>query len=201
MKLIVITTERLFNAEAELLNLLFDAGLELLHLRKPQVEAGELEGLLRAIAPTNYGKIVLHDHFELAIKYGLKGIHLNRRNPIPLEGIKGTVSCSCHSLREINDFGNCDYLFLSPVFDSVSKKGYRRAFTQSELEEARKQGIITDKIVALGGITSDTMPIAADCGFGGVAVLGALWQDVESNRDWDSLLQRFFNLMEIIEKV
>lgn len=62
---------------------------------------------------------------------------------------------------------------------------------------AKAKGIINTKVMALGGINEDTIPLAADYGFGGVAVLGALWADYPSDRDQEGLSKRFNNLWDI----
>ena len=66
MRLIVITTPQLFDGEESAITALLEAGLDTLHLRKPQASEAELDGLLRKIHPTYYGRIVTHDHFPLA---------------------------------------------------------------------------------------------------------------------------------------
>lgn len=177
MKLIVITRPDFFDGEAEAITALLDAGLEILHLRKPDAQAPEVEHLLQALPPRYLCRIVLHEHFELAVRYGLRGIHLNRRHPQPPTGYQGKISRSCHSLAEVvQGKDTCDYVFLSPVFDSISKAGYRAAFSRDELLDAATQGIIDDKVIALGGVDAGHVRTVRDMGFGGAAVLGDVWQ-------------------------
>ena len=59
-----------------------------LHLRKPDSEANELRKLLDRIPDIYYPKVVLHDCFNLAVEYGLGGIHLNRRNNQSPDGLQ-----------------------------------------------------------------------------------------------------------------
>lgn len=200
MQLITITAERILSNEATLLNLLFDEGLPLLHLRKPSSSASEIKELLAAINPSYYQRIVVHDHFEMIPLFGLKGAHLNRRNPEVPNLSNIAVSRSCHSIEAIRHLEGYNYLFLSPVFDSISKQEYNHAFTADELMKAGSDGIINNKIIALGGIHPANIPLATDYGFGGVAVLGALWSEylVDGNRE--ALLKRFHTLIEITEK-
>lgn len=68
----------------------------------------------------------------------------------------------------------CDYLFLSPIFDSISKAGYRSAFSHEQLQRAADEGVIDRKVIALGGVTPERIPYLHSLGFGGVAMLGAL---------------------------
>ena len=174
-KLIAITLPDFFPEEAERINSLICSGLERLHLRKPHADRESIKVLLDNIAPANYSRIVLHDHFDLAGEFSLGGIHLNQRNPNPLLSFKGTVSRSCHYISELKEHPDLDYLFLSPVFPSISKSGYGSGFPKEELMAAAKEGIINERIFALGGISAEMIPLLQEIPFGGVAVLGALW--------------------------
>lgn len=68
-----------------------------------------------------------------------------------------------------------DYVFLSPIFDSISKSGYHSAFTLEVLQQAAAHNIIDEKVVALGGVTPDKVKWLRQIGFGGAAMLGAVW--------------------------
>ena len=201
MRLIVISTEKIIRGEAEVLNLLFTKGMSVLHLRKPFSTAEELSSLLQAIETEFRDRIVLHDHFELYHSYGVKGIHLNRRNPEPLQGKTLSRSCSCHSVTEcIEKSEKYDYLFLSPVFDSISKPGYGCRFSTEELVEANRNISFSEKVIALGGITSETIPLARQYGFKGVAVLGGLWGSYEFDLNEKKVCQRFDSLKKVCEQ-
>lgn len=179
MKWIVITLPDFIPGEALFVDRLFSHGLDLLHLRKPESDIGDCKRLLDEISPEWLPKIVVHDHFELCSEYSLGGVHLNGRNPMPPQGHKGTLSRSCHSMEEIEKYMTCcDYLTLSPIFNSVSKQGYMAAFTADQLLAAKSKGLINQKVVALGGVTLQNIPQVKDFGFGGVAVLGDVWQRV-----------------------
>ena len=201
MRLFVITTETFFEGEAEAVNMLFENGLETLHLRKPFATQHETEDFIRLINRDYHSRIVLHDHYDLAVLLNLKGIHLNRRNPetttnnnMFLRKRILSVSRSCHSLEDIIASSGCDYVFLSPVFDSISKTGYKQGFTMEQLGDAQKRKLINGNVIALGGITASNIPVAHRYGFGGVAVLGSLWSDFASDRNKSELLKRFSEL-------
>jgi len=191
MKLIVITTEDFFDEEAAALNLLFDNGMELLHLRKPKASETETAYLLNQIRQKEHHRIVIHDHFSLCNTFNLKGIHLNSRNcNIPV-GFQGTKSRSCHTLNELKEHSDMDYLFLSPVFDSISKEGYAARFPKHLLSAAKTEGIINERVIALGGVNSQNISEVKKLGFGGAAVLGALWEDFPKQQNTVQLLTRF----------
>ncbi|MDR3340466.1 MAG: thiamine phosphate synthase [Candidatus Symbiothrix sp.] len=193
MKMIVITTENSFEGEALVLNQLFERGMKILHLRKPFASEEELYTLLSQVNERFHNRIVLHDQFSLLRSFHLKGVHLNRRNPIRPQQEPASVSSSCHSLEELENSNDFNYVFLSPVFDSISKSGYTHAFTREELQSAKAKGLINNKVIALGGISPETIPLVADYGFGGIAVLGALWGDFPQDKDKEALLKRFDN--------
>lgn len=177
MKWIVITMPDFIEHEAKYINQLFEAGIDLLHLRKPDSSLEDCERLLQEIAPKWYPQIVVNDHFSLCQKYHLHGIHLNRRNHEIPERFQGSISCSCHSLEEVIEKKPvCDYVFLSPIFDSISKQGYRSAFDDATLKKASAEGIIDQKVVALGGVTRERIALLEKYGFGGAAMLGDIWR-------------------------
>lgn len=194
MKLIVITTPYFFEGESRIISRLFREGMERLHLRKPQSNMDELRMLLDAIPSEYHSRIVLHDHFELAIEFQLAGIHLNSRNHTRPEGFKGSISRSCHSLEEVQENSELDYVFLSPLFQSISKEGYGCGFPIEVLHKASSDGIINQKVIALGGMDNTTIPLIEPLNFGGVAVLGALWGDNPSEKETGSIIERYKQL-------
>lgn len=181
---IVITLPYFFDGEAEQIVQLLHSSVDLIHIRKPESKAEELERLIMSIPSEYYPRLVLHDHHELAMKYHLHGVHLNGRNPQPPMGWEGSVSKSCHSLEEVKEWkGKCDYVSLSPIFDSISKQGYHAAFSSSEIEEARRVGIIDKKVLALGGVTFNKIDDVLRMGFGGGMILGDAWKNVSHPQD------------------
>ena len=176
MYLIIITEPQFTDNEAAIIAQLLRWGVDLVHLRKPESSAEELAKLIEAIPTAYHNRLVLHDHFDLAAHFTLHGLHLNRRNSVLPPNHKGTVSQSCHTLDEVKVCKTkCNYVFLSPVFNSISKLGYTSAFTPKALSEAKKQGLIDQKVVALGGITAANIDKTKYYGFGGVALLGDIW--------------------------
>ena len=206
MRIIAITRPSFFDGETALVNELFREGLEKLHLRKPGATEQQLAEWLQDIDPEYLGRIVLHDCHGLVRKFPVGGVHLNSRNPdvpdfigtdIPEDsGHRSgsrqlTVSRSCHSIAEVQKYkDNCDYLFLSPIYDSISKEGYGAAFSRIDLRKAADDGIIDSKVYALGGVSVEHIPELREFGFGGAAVLGALWQSEDPAGYLKDLLQK-----------
>ena len=172
---LVITSPTFFPGEAAFIHRLFAHGVDIVHLRKPGATADDCARLLDDLTSDDRRRIVIHDFFELAQPYGLRGIRLNARRSTVPDGWQGHVSRSCHSLEEVKRYKDaCDYVFLSPIFDSVSKQGYASAFTDETLREASKDGIIDHKVVALGGVTPDKIDYLQQLNFGGAAMLGCV---------------------------
>lgn len=197
MKLIILTPPDFFVEEDKIINSLFEEGLDLLHLRKPGSEPVYSERLLTLLPEEYHKQIVVHDHFYLKEEFNLKGIHLNSRNPKAPEGYKGHLSRSLHSLDELrNERKDYDYVFLSPIFDSISKSSYHAAFDEATLKQAHNEGLIDKNVMALGGITIDNMEQIRDYGFGGAVILGDLWNrfNIHSTKDYKELINHFRRL-------
>ena len=176
MKIIAITSTQIINEDAFLIKNLLERGIDIIHLRKPDAEINECRKLLAQLTPEERTKIIVHDFPELYVEFSLKGIHINRNITSLPNDYKGCKTRSCHSLEEIIKYKNdYDYLFLSPIFDSISKVGYKSGFNEKELLKASVDGIIDEKVIALGGVTFDKIPYLKELHFGGVAMIGGLY--------------------------
>lgn len=175
--LIIITPPHTLPDEERIVNRLFESGLHLLHLRKPGADRDTLERYIRGIRPRFRERVILHDHFELAKEYGLRGIHLKYNKVRMFTGRErfGHVSVSCHSFEEIDALPfEPNYVFLSPIFDSISKPGYPSAFSPEYLKENLQKR--RTPVIALGGITGEKVAECRKMGFRGVALLGHVWE-------------------------
>lgn len=202
MKLIVITRPDFFVEEDKIITALFEEGLDLLHIRKPETSAAYSERLLTLIPSKYHKRIVTHEHFYLKEEFNLLGIHLNSRNPRKPFDYQGHVSCSCHYISELKEYKNMyDYLFLSPIYDSISKREYRSPFSPEEIREAVKEGIIDTDVMALGGINLDNIIEIKDYGFGGAVVLGDLWNKFDPCTDSNYLevINHFKRLKRMVD--
>ena len=189
MKIIAITTPNFIECEASVIPHLLQLGVDLVHIRKPSATSEQLALLLNSLPTWCYDQLVVHDCLELANKHNLKGVHLNRRNHTVPDNFKGSVSMSCHSLEEVEIKKDmADYVFLSPIFNSISKNGYNSAFSKEELHNAMKQGTIDKKVIALGGVSLANIETVKDLGFGGAALLGDIWYRTESP-DFDEYIK------------
>ena len=188
MQLIVITENDLLPNETAIINELFSRGLQRLHIRKYSLAVNELSNYIAQIAPQHHSKLVICNHYELLNQYQHGGAHVNsyQRNdatawdainkqlPIPL-------STSFHLWQEfINADYDYQYAFISPVFDSISKTGYKAAIdlggankTKNTLKESNKH---CPMIYGLGGVDQHNLKALHEKGFDGAAILGAVWR-------------------------
>ena len=197
-----MTPPSYFVEEDKIITALFEEGLDILHLRKPNTAPMYAERLLTLIPEQYHKRIVVHGHFYLKEEYKLKGIHLSERNPNAPEDYKGHLSRSCHTLEELkaNKKGH-DYLFFNPVFDEISKPSYMGNYTPEEIRKAHKAGIIDKKVIALGRIDAENIKQVKDYGFGGAAVLGGIWDKFDTccNRDYACLIEHFKKLKKLAD--
>ena len=176
MKIIAITVPKMIDEDAYLISNLLKMGIYSVHLRKPEATIHECRQLLTKLTDAERTKIIIHDYPELYTEFSLKGIHINKNITSLPNGYNGFKTRSCHSFEEIERYKTeYDYLFLSPIFDSISKVGYKSGFTKEELLKASASGIIDHKVIALGGITLDMLPYFRELNFGGIAMIGGIY--------------------------
>lgn len=225
-KPVAITLPRCYDGETEALCALLEAGAPVIHIRKPDAPAAQVEALLRQLrdAGADMTRLTLHHDPALARRYGLGGIHLregalrewlrqhpDRRHataqgasapdvqktqtPQGNDAYMPRLSAPAHSWEEAARLAPlCDYVTLSPLFDSVSKPGYlgqidsadacrrlrRRTDKTAKLSPADTPAESSvfgpdNHIIALGGITPDNISVARAAAFDGAAVIGAVW--------------------------
>jgi thiamine-phosphate pyrophosphorylase len=182
---IVISNPTSVKDEHVIINQLFEEGLELFHLRKPGSSINELRSLLKNIEIKHYPKIALHQHHEIADQLGIQRLHYteeNRKNTFEIilnEQLQknNILSSSVHDIEEYKKVSShFDYVFLSPVFNSISKSGYHSILKKDfEIPVERKT-----KIIALGGIDNKKAGEIKVYGFDGIATLGAIWNEPEN---------------------
>ena len=188
MIVIAITTPEVIDEDVYIIKNLLEKGIDIIHLRKPDSDINECRNLLSGLTSEERSKIIIHDYPELYEEFSLKGIHINKNVTSLPSGYNGFKTRSCHSFEEIIRYkSEFDYLFLSPIFDSISKVGYKSNFSKEELIWATEECIIDEKVIALGGVTYDKIPYLKSLNFGGIAMSGAIY-----NRDYCLLKKEIF---------
>lgn len=196
MKLIIISTPDKNSSEQSAVNELFREGMEIFHLRKPEWSYNKMEEYLKRINNDFHSRIVIHSNYKLCEKYNLKGIHFTgKTKELSHLYTEWDVhkSISCHTIKEVKELKDkVDYLFLSPFFDSLSKKGYSSTFNMKELRTFCRQS--PQNIIAMGGITPENIEKISDFNVYGVSVLGYLWQ----NNSIDKVIKAYKELKSSI---
>ena len=153
MKLIVITSPTSVTNETQAITSMFEEGLDFLHIHKPTFSKKEIENFIQQIPAKYHKQISMHADFP-----------------------------KFHSLEALKDHHPSpgQMAFLSPVFDSISKNGYKSKFTDrlNKFTQIKPELIATIKgknMVALGGVDTDKLELLKRVGFKGVATLGAIW--------------------------
>lgn len=171
LDIIVFTPESPIENESLKIMALLQSGISRVHLRHPSVSDNDIKAILDNVDKMYYPLISLHDHFSLTKTYPVGGLHLNRRNPVPPHGYTGCLSQSCHTIDEVKQSSGMDYVTLSPIFDSISKPGYRSSFRPADLEKLTASPV---PVYALGGVTSENIESLRHYNFAGAALLGAI---------------------------
>lgn len=180
--------------EAGIIQQLFEEGLECFHLRKPGPSEQYVRQLLDAIPAAYHKSIALHGLHWLANDYDIRRFHftedhlrsLNPASKLQSDPPRKIFSTSAHNLRTLQLLPSLfSYTFFSPVFDSLSKPGYKgiagdEFYLSSEYKRIR--------VIALGGINAGNMQRVADMNFDGAAVCGAIWNEpAKAVEKWGAL--------------
>ena len=204
--------------EIHVLNLLFCNGLEVFHLRK-DLECKHLGGIekytedkirnyIESIPTCFRNRIIMHSHFHLVQEYRLLGAHFTKKYTYEQyatdEGINQQdkpfhkIGFSLHATSEIKSYEKVyDYLFLSPIFDSISNKGYHSKFDLTRLKKFLQEKNITSEIIALGGMNSTKVSKVKELGFHGLSLLGYIWSAFDEDQDIIQAVNRFKVIMNI----
>lgn len=196
---ILLTYPQALPHETRLITNLMQEDWDFLHVRKPDYDKDELINFLEMI-PQYHHKVVLHSHYELIKEFDVAGINITRAAMANLsyeDELKSScdvrelaikngqlycygqkpdlVSFSGHGFSEIQHLPfETSYVFLSPIFDSISKVGYRSKFEDKTIL-ADFLRTIDKRIIALGGIDYAKIEECKQLGFDGYAMLGSIW--------------------------
>ncbi len=188
MKLIVFSSPDRSIAEAKEVTQMFDEGLECFHIRKTNFSRDELISYLNAIPSKYHSKIVIHSQHALKKAFKLGGLHINRtqrkkkfKSKLKFWLFKKMNSrlyfTRTHSkLSSLTDDKYVyKYVFLIPIYDSISKISHAGNFGNRSIQKYVK--LSKSPVVALGGVDVTKFQECKDLGFDGVAVLGYIWNN------------------------
>lgn len=133
------------------------------------------EDLRDALAPSGT-RLIVHDRLDVARIAGAGGLHLPSAG-LPtgaaraLRGPHLLLGRSTHAAAEARAAVSegADYVFLGNVWETASHPG------RSPLGPAAIRDALPAPVIAIGGVTPATAPLAAAAGAAGVAAIRALW--------------------------
>jgi thiamine-phosphate pyrophosphorylase len=201
MKLALMTQPTFFVEEDKILTSLFDEGLEILHLFKPDSEPVFSERLLSLLSDEYYKRIMVHTNFYLKEEYKLRGIHIEDETTPAPKGYKGHISRTCTHLDQLKEAKrNSDYVLLKYIFDSQTESDQKATFNLEDLKEASRRGLIDRHVYALGGMNIDNIKIARDLGFGGIVISGDIWNrfNIHQELEYQALIDHFVKLRKAV---
>jgi thiamine-phosphate pyrophosphorylase len=181
--MIVISNPFAVADEIKIIHSLFEEGLSLLHIRKPNFSELEMAQFIHQIKLEFKGRIVLHNHHQLGKDLGIDRFHFSEKERKQNSGFPARFSEPCrsrststHSIEDFNSLeNNFHYAFLSPVFKSISKENYH---PKIDLFEALKSKTNQHtKVIALGGTDAENIQKTLESGFDDVALLGSIWNN------------------------
>lgn len=156
------------------------AGVDLFQIREKQLSAGLLFALAKGIAEIRRKsniRLLVNDRFDVALAAGADGVHLTSnslraeivRKAVPADFI---IGASTHNEVEIEDAvsGNADFVTFSPVFETPKKLLYGPPQGIERLA-AMVNKFPQIPVIALGGISQETVPMIVASGAAGVAAI------------------------------
>jgi len=146
-------------SDPQIINQIFELGLDRFHIREYDKDDSLIMEFVNHIDTNFRNKLSFHGDGS---KFGIAS-HGK---------VSSSISESCHSVDEVAKT-NKDYVFLSPIFDSISKPGYKSDFDLQSI--FRQIQNVNTEVYALGGIDNANVKLLKGSSFQGVGLKGAIW--------------------------
>ena len=177
-------------SHVEMARRLFGVGVRLLQVREKEMgdrdllaEVDEIE----KVARKEKALLLVNDRVDVALVSG-SGVHLGEedlpaevaRRLLPEGALVGVSTHDLEAARRAFLEPGCDYVAFGPVFASGTKTGRSPRGVE---ELARVAAIKSKPLVAIGGITAETLDAVLDAGADSAAMVGGLLAGgrIESN--------------------
>lgn len=207
MELVVFSTPDRSLSEAKEVIRLFEEGLTCFHLKKSGFERHEMEEYIKSIPSKYHPYIFLHSNHQLRKKFKIGGLHLSRTHlkrrynsrwkMFKIRYLSGSLKFT-RTFSKLSTLSSnrkkYDYVFLSPIYDGISKLGHSGNFGNRSM----KKNIELSKspVYALGGVTAEKIEECHEVGFSGVGLLGYIWKNEEM-----SPLEAFLEAKKRVEQL
>ncbi|MBV9925239.1 MAG: thiamine phosphate synthase [Acidobacteria bacterium] len=180
-----ITDRRLSGlTHAEQVARLCEGGARLVQLREKRLPAREfyaevVEAL--KVARLFGATLIVNDRADVALAAGADGVHVGQ-DDVPPEAVRALlgegkiVGFSTHGVGQAVAASTLpvDYVAIGPVFGTSSKENPDPVVGLEGVRGVRAAVGDAVKLVAIGGITSETAPSVLEAGADSVALIGAL---------------------------
>ena len=155
------------------------AGIDLVQIREPDLEAGQLVALVRAITSKcrdTSVKILVNDRFDVALAANAAGVHLKESSFSPDQARRLAppgfiIGASVHTPLTATARRSADFLIAGTVMPTVSKQ------PADYLEWKGLETVIVaahgTPVLGIGGLDLPSMPMLAASGAAGLAAVGA----------------------------
>lgn len=155
------------------------AGVDLVQVREPDLEAAELVSLVERLVAASAGtpsRILVNDRLDVALAASAAGIHLKERSFRPADARPLTpagflIGCSIHSAVAAVERRDASYLMAGTVLPTISKpEGTLLGWDGLAAVVVAAAGT---PVLAIGGIDLPSMGLLASSGAAGLAAVGA----------------------------
>ena len=151
--------------------------------------------LIAFLKPLNI-PLIINDHVQLAKEIDAQGVHLGQSDLSPIkarqilgpEKIIGWSIENEEQLEQANQLDCLDYIGVGAIFPSQTKTDCKRIWGLDALQKAVQQS--RHPVVAIGGISQNTIRDVMLCGVAGVAVVGAIQDQVQPKQAAAKLIQK-----------
>jgi len=156
-----------------------DAGVDIIQIRERDLEASVLAAVVCAVIDATRGsatRVVVNDRLDVAIGCGAAGVHLRFDSVAPsaarsIAPSGFLIGRSVHGLEEAVEVAqDVDYLIAGTVFTTPSKPAASERLGLEGLGAIVRR--IRVPVLAIGGVTLDTVHAIASTGAAGIAGIG-----------------------------
>jgi thiamine-phosphate pyrophosphorylase len=191
--LISYPDDRIQNEKAVVKELMTAFPLTRFHLRKPTYSQKEFELYLSDFDKETRMRMVVHS-IQLENQFSLLGLHCKAHEQTLVNQNPQIISSSFHSKEEaLKRQKNFQFFFCSPLFESISKPGYKPTEPWDISNESPE---FRNKAIALGGIKLENLETCLQKGFKNIALLGSIWENpdpmltfAQITNQWEELVQ------------
>ncbi len=174
-----------------------DTGLPAVMLREKNAPGHILFHMARRLRDMTHrakAALIINDRVDVAIASRADAVHLGWCS-MPLPVVRSLIppqmriGVSTHSITEIQNALDADYVTFGPVFPTPSKEGLVPVTGLDGLRDAVEQ-FPKLPIIGLGGITSDNAPSVLRSGAAGTALIRAILQSPHIHQATRQFLQK-----------